>query len=563
MMHAPRWKKLMFAASLAVLPACGMEGSDSPESKELDPQASTEPGQTRAALTTGPASCQDIKTANPAAADGSYVLFASGDRSKPWTAWCHNMASTPAEYLSLPSTGSSANFSQYTAGYNNSGGTNVRTLFTRVRIDPSTLRVSTGDQTFSTSSGYLTHPANYPVTSMSYAAAMNCDFGNPGVGNVDLRGTPFAATPNQFVLVGSYPSGAATYSSDNQVVDLWSRGDCSWMSVQGADHPFNGRSAHLQLQYRPSTPASCQELKTAHPAAADGEYVLYVNGDVSKPWTAWCHNMASTPAEYLSLPSTGSSANFSQYTAGYNNSGGTNVRTLFSKVRIDPTTLRVSTGDQTFSTSSGYLTHPANYPVTSMSYAAAMNCDFGNPGVGNVDLRGTPFAAAPNQFVLVGSYPSGAATYSSNNQVVDLWSRGDCSWMSVQDADHPFNGRSAQLQLQYAPPPASPPQPTSGSFNYSASNTNSATQNTTPYDVTLTAGQTLSFGTCSVAGASGSGDTFLRLYAPDGSHVAGNDDACGYLSFVGFTATQTGTYRIQAGCYSSGSCNGTVAFTIQ
>ena len=311
-------------------------------------------------------------------------------------------------------------------------------------------------------------------------------------------------------------------------------------------------------------PASCQDIKTANPAAADGPYVLFHGGDRSKPWSAWCRNMASTPAEYLSLSSTGPSLNFSQYTAGANSSGGTNVRTLFTKVRIDPATLSVSTGDQTFSTSSGYLTHPANTPVTSMPYASAMNCDFGPQGVGNVDLRGTPFAAAPNQFLLVGSYPSGAATYSSNNQMVDLWSRGDCSWMSVQGADHPFNGRGAQLQLEYAPPPASPPaQPTSGSFNYSASGTNNATQNTTPYDVSLTAGQTLSFGTCSVAGASGSGDTFLRLYAPDGSHVAANDDACGYLSLVGHTATQSGTYRIQAGCYSSGGCGGTVAFTIQ
>ena len=390
---------------------------------------------------------------------------------------------------------------------------------------------------------------------------MNCDFGNPGLGNVDLRGTPFAAAPNQFVLVGSYPSGEATYSSDNQVVDLWNRGDCGWMSVQGADHPFNGRSAQLQLQYRPSTPASCQALKTALPAATDGEYVLYVNGDAAKPWAAWCHDMAGTPAEYLSLPSTGPSLNFSQYTAGSNSSGGTNVRTLFTKVRIDPTTLRVSTGDQTFSTSSGYLTHPINNPVTSMSYAAAMNCDYGNPGVGNVDLRGTPFAAATGQFVASNPYVSGGATYSSNNQMVDLWSRGDCAWMSVVGADHPFNGRSAQLQLQYAPPPT---QPTSGSFNYSASGTNNATQNTTPYDVSLTAGQTLSFGTCGVSGASGSGDTFLRLYAPDGSSVAANDDACGgLLSLVGHTATQSGTYRIQAGCYSSGGCAGTVAFTIQ
>ncbi|AKJ02375.1 Hypothetical protein AA314_04001 [Archangium gephyra] len=447
MMHTPRWKKLMFAASLAVLPACGMEAPDSPDTKGLDPQAPTELGQTRAALTSGPASCQDIKTANPAAADGAYVLFHGGDRSKPWSAWCRNMAGTPAEYLSLPSTGPSLNFSQYTAGVHNGGGTNVRTLFSKVRIDPTTLRVSTGDLTFSTSSGLLWH--GDAVTSMSYAAAMNCDFGNPGLGNVDLRGTPFAAAPGQFVAVGSYPSGAATYSSDNQVVDLWGRGNCGWMSVQGADHPFNGRSAQFQLQYRPSTPASCQELKTALPAAADGEYVLYVNGDATRPWTAWCQNMAGTPAEYLSLASTGPSLNFSQYTAGYNNGGGTDVRTLFSKVRIDPATLRVSTGDQTFSTSSGLLWH--GDAVTSMSYAAAMNCDFVRPGLGNVDLRGTSFAVAPGEFVMVGYYGSGGATYSSDNQVVDLWNWGECGWMSVQGADHPFNGRGAQLQLQYKP----------------------------------------------------------------------------------------------------------------
>ncbi len=53
MMHTPRWKKLMFAASLAVLPACGMEEPNSPEAKGLDPKAPTELGQTRAELVLG------------------------------------------------------------------------------------------------------------------------------------------------------------------------------------------------------------------------------------------------------------------------------------------------------------------------------------------------------------------------------------------------------------------------------------------------------------------------------------------------------------------------------
>jgi len=103
---------------------------------------------------------------------------------------------------------------------------------------------------------------------------------------------------------------------------------------------------------------------------------------------------------------------------------------------------------------------------------------------------------------------------------------------------------------------------TSGSFSYSASNTNSATQNTFNFDIAITAGQTLSIGTCGVSGASGSGDTFLRVFDGFNMQVAANDDACGVLSFLAFTATTTGTYQVRAGCFSSGSCSGTVAFTL-
>jgi hypothetical protein len=66
-----------------------------------------------------------------------------------------------------------------------------------------------------------------------------------------------------------------------------------------------------------------------------------------------------------------------------------------------------------------------------------------------------------------------------------------------------------------------------------------------------------------VAGASGSGDTYLRLYGVSATQVAVNDDSCNLLSYLTYTATQSGTYQIRAGCYSSGSCSGTVAYTIQ
>jgi hypothetical protein len=104
--------------------------------------------------------------------------------------------------------------------------------------------------------------------------------------------------------------------------------------------------------------------------------------------------------------------------------------------------------------------------------------------------------------------------------------------------------------------------PSSGSFSYSATNTNSATQNTVNFDIPMVAGQILTIGTCGLSGASGNGDTFLRLFDASNTQVAANDDACGVLSSFTFTATTTGTFQVRAGCFSANSCNGTVAFTL-
>jgi hypothetical protein len=519
MMYFPRFKTLMFAAGFALLPACGME--EDPSS-----QNPLKLGQTRDELALGTET-----TALPAR--GGYGGVA-------------NALSCPANHVAVGIHGT-------VVTYVNSIGLLCQALNTDGTLGAASSTAMAGPGWGSPFS--VQCPAGMAVV------------GFPGRGGELIDGLGLhCAAPGAWMNSTQVQASVAEVGSysGNPFSDVCPQERVvTQLVVRTGDNLDMEQGVCTRMRATP--PASCQDIKSANPSAANGAYTLYVGGDVSKPWTAWCHNMAGTPAEYLSLPSTGASVNFSQYTAGVNNgAGSTNVRTLFTKIRIDPITLRVNTGDQTFSTSSGQLNHGG--PVTSMSYAAAMNCDFGNPGLGNVDLRGTTFAVAANQFAVVGSYPSGEAIYSSDSQVVNLWGRGDCGWNSVVGADHPFNGRAASLQLQYTtltPPPAQPTQPTSGSFTFSASNTNSATQNTTPFEVSLTAGQTLQFGTCSVAGASGTGDTVLRLYAPDGSNVAANDDACGLLSFVGYTATQTGTYRIQAGCYSSGGCGGTVAFTIQ
>jgi hypothetical protein len=111
-----------------------------------------------------------------------------------------------------------------------------------------------------------------------------------------------------------------------------------------------------------------------------------------------------------------------------------------------------------------------------------------------------------------------------------------------------------------------PPPPSGNTLTYSASNTSSASVNTVNQTIFLMPGQLLTLGTCGVTGASFSGDTYLRLYNPSSTQVVFNDDACGGVG-SNFTYTVPagagGNYQLRAGCYSSGSCSGTVAWTIR
>jgi alpha-tubulin suppressor-like RCC1 family protein len=100
-------------------------------------------------------------------------------------------------------------------------------------------------------------------------------------------------------------------------------------------------------------------------------------------------------------------------------------------------------------------------------------------------------------------------------------------------------------------------------LTYSATNTNSAQQNTVNKTFTMKAGDKLQVGTCNLTGASASGDTYLRLYGTSATQVAYNDDNCGGLaSYIEYTAPTNGTYELRAGCFSSNSCSGTVVFKV-
>lgn len=188
--------------------------------------------------------------------------------------------------------------------------------------------------------------------------------------------------------------------------------------------------ATVVLQEDGSRPLStCLQIQEASAGQLnDGEYQLFLNADATKPWIAYCADIATAfPKEYLTLHRS-LDANFSQYTVGGAVSG-TNVRTRYAKLRIDPVNLTVDTTDRRFATSTG-ATQVGTMPITSVDYGAAGSCDEQASGIANIDLQFTAFAVARNAFALHGYNPVGSAAYSLNDHVVDLTGGGYCGNMT-------------------------------------------------------------------------------------------------------------------------------------
>lgn len=198
----------------------------------------------------------------------------------------------------------------------------------------------------------------------------------------------------------------------------------------------------------PPPPTTCRDILTQNPSANDGEYTVYVNQQPNKPFTVYCYNMQTDPTEYLSLAYTGSNYNFSRYAAGGARLGE-DVVSVFTKVRIDPFTLKVETTDLTFANTTGFVSWDGGQ-ITSWRYANAGSCvaQHDRSGTANINLRGTPFAIDDSvSFNLIGSVPNGSTTFTYNRQVVDLTGGGHCGENSVS-VEPP---KKEFLQLKYLP----------------------------------------------------------------------------------------------------------------
>ena len=204
----------------------------------------------QASAATGPyTSCAQVAADNPGAADGAYDIIAGNTTVSEY---CSGLSgSDPRGYLTLVNTGS-ANYSQWV-----DPRFATKTTYTKVRLvgNGATVAgvtcsaatcVDASDHAYSTSVG-----GSQFGTWVPYADAPGCGLyiGYPnGVANVDLTGSNLSVVPDAFHADGWDPRGGATYSANNQVVDLWGNGWCgSELPRTYPLLPLNVRDADLSL----------------------------------------------------------------------------------------------------------------------------------------------------------------------------------------------------------------------------------------------------------------------------------------------------------------------------
>jgi hypothetical protein len=215
--------------------------------------------------------------------------------------------------------------------------------------------------------------------------------------------------------------------------------------------PLAAATIPAQAAPAPASPVefykSCADIHRHLVKAPDGDYLLYNNGNL---FTVYCDAMSTnTPREYIDLVKTGYNANFSQYTQG-GASPGTNVRTTFYKLRINPDSLTVDIGDLTFARSAGSLMHTGNVKVTSMPYGVAMSCTASQDanGAGNIDLQWTPFQVN-SPFATGGFEAKGSAVVTQDNQLVSITGGGYCGWEAPVGAPYnPYNPKPGLYDLK-------------------------------------------------------------------------------------------------------------------
>jgi len=181
----------------------------------------------------------------------------------------------PKEFLTLHLSSPDHNFATYFCGQDcadnapdGQTASTVTTAYSRIRINPCTLKVDVTERTFAKSTGKLWHPDSGGAPTLIYdfepfGVTESCESGGQeGKSNIDLSQTPFVVKQT-FALRGASPTGTTTVSTSKQVVDLTGGGFCGsngptdWRYFDSRDKP----QWVMQLELRPQAKAAAPHQK--------------------------------------------------------------------------------------------------------------------------------------------------------------------------------------------------------------------------------------------------------------------------------------------------------------
>lgn len=172
----------------------------------------------------------------------------------------------------------------------------------------------------------------------------------------------------------------------------------------------------LSLIERSTTPASAKDIAVRMQLLnqledVDGEYEIWRHGDRSiPPMRLYCRNVLSLcPTEFVTLPTPadGVDANWSIFPSG-GAAAGSDVRTVFKKLRINPRSLMTKTDDYTFASTEGdllqtYWNGQRRVRFTEVPFATARSAAAsGVCGAASIDLSATGFCVDVGGFQPMG-----------------------------------------------------------------------------------------------------------------------------------------------------------------
>jgi GON domain-containing protein len=241
-----------FACVSILIAACGQVAHDPAPETDAAPASDASPAADAPPAVVIDRNCTEVKARLGTAADGVHMIDPDreGVKYKPFAVFCAGMATpTPKEYLELvhksaPADMATSNFSTYAMGVPHAAWTCncgvATTLFSKIRIDPTTLIVDVDDRTYTVFANSTqvqclnTMPGCPGVVPFAVAEACVTNFDASGRANIDLRDMPFhvAGTDTAMFAGGGFtPAGSAMLDSDRKVGNLTGGGDCGWFGA--------------------------------------------------------------------------------------------------------------------------------------------------------------------------------------------------------------------------------------------------------------------------------------------------------------------------------------------